>query len=174
MDTKVNEIDDPKLMAVVYDLAWKTVDKLPQCAGMGLDDLTQEAWLMYPIAKSRYTGTGSATFLTFFTRVVMNRFKNIIRGSYRENIAHLPLERWDSLNKIEDRSRHISETLTLDDLLDSLTPEEKNYLAMRLEDRTRGNSFESMRKEHGISYRTELRLRNSIKAKIKKGYNHGD
>jgi len=162
-------------------VAYHKIKKPSQCT---IQDLVQEGVVVFLLAKRDYNER-KASFKTFFTMRLRNHFSDIVKKSYRNKEVeafHIVIQQciagYDSLKDGDILNRILSqknipnpiEVTQITFLLKALTPEELEYTKTMifLHKKAYHTRRRIARETLGISYAREVKLRNSIKSKIRK------
>lgn len=159
------EIQLGQYLKLIEDHARVTYYKIRKPSWHTIRDLVQEGAIVFLLAKRDYSSEKKASFKTFLTMRLRNHFVDIVKKSYKYTTNEYNLYRirlWDSVDPAEVTQ------VTL--LFEIFTPEEFEYIKTML--LLHKESYHIRRKiareTLGISYGREVKLRNSIRSKVKK------
>jgi len=162
-------------------VAYYKIKKPSQCT---IQDLVQEGVVIFLLAKQDYNER-KASFKTFFTMRLRNHFSDIVKKSYQNKeigTFHIVIQQHiagygglkdeNILNRIlsQKNTPNPIEVTQITFLLKALTPEELEYTKTMifLHEKAYHTKRRITRETLGISYAREVKLRNSIRSKMKK------
>jgi DNA-directed RNA polymerase specialized sigma subunit len=146
-------------------VAYHKIRKPPQCT---IKDLIQEGVVVFLLTKEAYSNEKGASFKTYLTMRLRQRFSDIVKKSYQ----HFKdgSDRKEKLERRPKASINPVEAASITFLLEKLTPEELSYTETML--LLYGEKYFTRRKvARGvlrITYGREVKLRNSIRSKVKR------
>lgn len=169
------ELDDwLHLIKIHAWVAWTKVRKPAECT---MDDLIQEGVTVFLNACNDFNGGKATTFRTFLIGCLRNHFTSFARQTYRgrprTDFSHE--EKSLVFQKEEDKHRPGAASTTLDAvqmrfLIQSFNPEELKYITAILACAhiSPKRRRKAARQNLNISFEREVKLRNSIRDKIRK------
>lgn len=153
-----------KLIEDYAKVAYHKIRKPPQYS---TKDLIQEGIVVFLLTREDYSSERGASFKTYLTMRLRQHFSDVVKKSYQHFKDGL-----GGKERIERKSRVVDpvEATHITFLLKELTPEELEYTETML--LLYGERYFVRRKVArsmlGISYGREVKLRNSIRDKVRK------
>jgi len=177
MDTdKTRKLDD--WLHLIETHAWVAWTKIRKPAEHAMDDLIQEGVTVFLNACNDFSGDRGASFRTFLTGCLRNHFTSLAKQTYQNKLTSQTSsslqgnrfrEEVDSKHRVSAMSTTLEEVQMLF-LMRSFSPEELEYITAilacaHISPRSRRKAA---RQDLNISFEREVKLRNSIRDKIKK------
>lgn len=169
---------DKQLFDEYYDLiqkharvAWTKIMKPPKCT---LDDLVQEGVQCFLDTKRQFDDSRGIAFRTFLIGCLRKHFTSLVRQSYQDKMSPLLLDNkfleTEVLGYGKSRIPNPLEIVQISFLIQSFNAEEIEYVTAILActDVPKRSRRKTARKNLRISFEREVKLRNGIRAKIKK------
>jgi RNA polymerase sigma factor (sigma-70 family) len=153
---------------LIEDYARVAYHKIRKPSQYTAKDLVQEGMVVFLLTKKAYSSERGASFKTYLTMRLRQRFHDIIKGSYRHSGDSL--DRKEKLERRPKKSVNPVEAASITFLLEKLTPEELEYTRTILW--LYGEKYfrrrKTAREALGITYGRETKLRNSIRSKVRR------
>ena len=167
----MNDID-PILIKLIKAHAYVALRKLRKPTNLEHADLVNEGIILCIEAKDLYNPNRGSSFKTFFTLLLRNMYRDMVKNSYRSS-AHFnnKTEKDDYIRHLQNQNtqENILNTASINILLKSLSPKEKEYTEkMLLSQSTSINCRRKQAKQDlNLSTKQEKSIRNSILMKMK-------
>ena len=163
---------DPILIKLIEAYAYVALKKLRKPTNLEHDDLVNDGIILCIEAKDLYDSNRGSSFKTFFTLLLRNKYRDMVKNSYRSS-THFnnDTEKDDYIRHLQNQNtqENIPNSASINILLESLSPKEKEYAEkMLLSQSTSINCRRNQTKQDlNLSTKQEKSIRNSILMKMK-------
>jgi DNA-directed RNA polymerase specialized sigma24 family protein len=162
------EIELKQYIKLVEDHARVAYHKIRKPSQHTTKDLVQEGVVVFLLTRKAYSSERGASFKTYLTMRLRQRFYDIIKKSYQH--FKDSSDRKEKLERRPKNSVNPVEAASITFLLKKLTSEELEYTKTMLQ--LYGEKYFRRRKTArevlGITYGREVKLRNSIRSKVRR------